>query len=335
MNIKLLSFQQYASKIKELLDMGVYDREWNRVVKRILDEGMDQPIDQVYSKYRDGKPSVRRFVTSERMHFPDVSILPVTQHKYISKTAPLIEKDLFWKDKSNDIELLRARNIGIWDDWIIEDDPEWAGTIGPSYGYVLGIADRPYELKKLKKDLLDPSKEEMYYNRTDTTNGIIMLDQVDFTMQNIVNNPMGTDNVTSLWNTQYLHKMALKPCVWGTMTSRDIHDKLNMDLIVRSNDMGLGNAYNVFQYADLMHEWSHVMGLGLGSLTVTISNAHLYDRHLDIARRLLEETTDQEEATLTIDPSVKNFYEIDSKKHKTITGLDPNKTRYRMEVSIS
>ena len=52
--------------------------------------------------------------------------------------------------------------------------------------------------------------------------------------------------------------------------------------------MVTANNWNVVQYATLVHLLAHVSGLKAGELVHVIADAHIYDRHVPIAEKLIE-----------------------------------------------
>ena len=66
--------------------------------------------------------------------------------------------------------------------------------------------------------------------------------------------------------------------------SRDLSTFVN----IRSNDMGLGQPYNVAQYALLTHMIAKVVGMGVRELVVNSVDVHLYHEHLDGAKEWMK-----------------------------------------------
>ena len=87
--------------------------------------------------------------------------------------------------------------------------------------------------------------------------------------------------------------MQLAPCAYEMtfMVTRDEHDGalvLNGILNQRSNDLLAAGNWNVVQYSVLIYMLAHICGMKPGELVHMIGNAHIYDRHLDIVRELIE-----------------------------------------------
>ena len=93
--------------------------------------------------------------------------------------------------------------------------------------------------------------------------------------------------MTNIYVHQDLHEMNLYPCAYS-MTFNVTGNKLNAILNQRSNDMLVANAWNVCQYAVLVHLFARCTGLEVGEFVHVIADAHIYDRHVDIVKELIE-----------------------------------------------
>ncbi|MBT3349167.1 thymidylate synthase [bacterium] len=76
------------------------------------------------------------------------------------------------------------------------------------------------------------------------------------------------------------------PCPY-TFTVQIIGGKLHLHLVIRSNDMMLGNPHDVAGFALLAHILAEKLNVGVGVLTVSISNAHIYDIHFEQAKEII------------------------------------------------
>ena len=65
-------------------------------------------------------------------------------------------------------------------------------------------------------------------------------------------------------------------------------DTLNAILNQRSQDMLTANNWNVCQYAALLIMFAKASGLKAGELVHVIADAHIYDRHIDAVKRIIE-----------------------------------------------
>ncbi len=76
------------------------------------------------------------------------------------------------------------------------------------------------------------------------------------------------------------------PCPY-TFTVQIIGGKLHLHLVIRSNDMMLGNPHDTAGFAFLAHLLADKLNVGVGYLTVSISNAHIYDIHFSQAEEII------------------------------------------------
>lgn len=89
------------------------------------------------------------------------------------------------------------------------------------------------------------------------------------------------------WNVAQLDEMSLPPChtlaQWYVSSNTDSDGKhfLDCKLYLRSNDIFLGNPFNVSQYALLTEMLANVHGLRARHYHVTVGDAHIYANHVD------------------------------------------------------
>jgi thymidylate synthase len=163
-------------------------------------------------------------------------------------------EEILWiyQKKSNRVSELSTR---IWDSWALDD-----GTIGKAYGYQLGVK-HTY-----------PEGE---------------FDQVDRVLYDLKHNRSSRRILTNLYNHADLKDMALAPCAYS-FTLNVSGNTLNGLLNQRSQDMLVANNWNVCQYAALLIMFAKASGLEAGELVHVIADAHIYDRHVDAVKRLIE-----------------------------------------------
>ena len=197
-----------------------------------------------------------------------------------------------WQKKSNKIEDL---NSHIWDQWAGED-----GTIGKAYGYQMA---RKYEFK--------------------TKDGIKEMDQVDYVLYLLKNDPSSRRIMTNIFCHDELKDMNLEPCAFGTQWLVK-EGKLHLILNQRSQDMLAANGWNTMQYAALTHMFAQVAGLEVGTLTHNIGDCHIYDRHIPLVEKLIAGETKDVSPKLIINNPTKDFYEFKVEDFE-IQGYDYNK----------
>ena len=237
----------------------------------ILDNGFwDTELD-VRPRWEDGESAhtVKRFGIVNRYDLSEeFPILTIRRTFWKSAVDELL---WIWQKKSNNVHELRSR---VWDAWADEN-----GSIGKAYGYQLGVK---YKF---------PEGE---------------FDQVDRVLYDLRHNPASRRILTSLYNFADLSEMALYPCAYS-MTFNVTGDRLNAILNQRSQDMLTANNWNVCQYAVLVHMFARASGLKAGELVHVIADAHIYDRHVPIVERILQ-NPQYAAPQLVIDPEVQDFY---------------------------
>ena len=141
----------------------------------------------------------------------------------------------------------------------------------------------------------------------------IFMDQMDGVLYDLKYNPFSRRIMISLWNPEELHEMNLQPCCWSVNfnVTDEGGDKLvlNMVLNQRSNDMIAANNWNTAQYAILLMMVAQVSGMTAGKLVHNITDQHIYDRHIDIAKELLERE-EYSAPKVSLNPEITNFYDF-------------------------
>ena len=106
--------------------------------------------------------------------------------------------------------------------------------------------------------------------------------------------------------------MNLYPCAYSmtfNVTNEDGKLTLNAVLNQRSQDILAANNWNVCQYAILLMMIAQVCDMEAGELVHMITDAHIYDRHVDIIKELI--TREQYPAPkVRLNPEIKNFYDF-------------------------
>ena len=174
------------------------------------------------------------------------------------------------------------------------------GTIGKAYGYQLG---KKYQFK--------------------TKEGIKEMDQVDYVLYLLKNDPASRRIMTNIFNHEELKDMRLEPCAYGTQWLVK-GGKLHLILNQRSQDMLAANGWNTMQYAALLCMFAQVAGLEVGTLTHNIGDCHIYDRHVPLIEKLIEAEAKDVCPKLKINNPTKNFYDFKVEDFE-IEGYDYNK----------
>lgn len=129
------------------------------------------------------------------------------------------------------------------------------------------------------------------------------VDQFSILIHNILelkkdpNHPMGRRLKCEFWNPVEHLKVkgltaALPACHVGFQVVV-IGDTLNLHFNLRSNDVFLGNPYNVASYAALAHIIAKITGLQVGELSYHGADVHLYSNHKEQALEQLSRSPNQ------------------------------------------
>lgn len=242
-------------------------------MKDIMEHGVYDTDYPVRPHWEDGTPAhtIKKFGIVNRYNLQEE--LPILTIRKTAFKSCLDEILWIWQKKSNNVHDL---NSHIWDSWADE-----TGSIGKAYGY------------QLRQKAIYPEGE---------------FDQVDRVLFDLKNNPHSRRIMTNIYNFEDLHEMHLYPCAYS-MTFNVSGKTLNGILNQRSNDMLTANNWNVLQYSLLLMMFAQVSGLIPGELIHVISDAHIYDRHIDMVKEII--TKPQHKApTLKINSDIKDFYDF-------------------------
>ena len=262
----------------------------------ILENGFWDTELEVRPRWADGTPAhtVKKFGVVNRYDLREEFPIMTLRRTYWK--AAIDEILWIWQKKSNRLDELGSH---VWDEWAQPD-----GTIGKAYGYQLGVKHKY------------PEGE---------------FDQVDRVLYDLKHNPASRRILTSIFNHADLHEMALAPCAYS-MTFNVSGNTLNAILNQRSQDMLTANNWNVCQYAALAHMIAQVSGLQAGELVHVIADCHIYDRHVELVRKMLDNPT-FEAPKFEIDPTVTDFYAFTKDSFKMVD-YKCNKFDYEIPIAI-
>ena len=253
--------------------MSRADELYIQTCRDILENGAWDTDYAVRPRWEDGTPAhtVKKFGVVNRYNLAEeFPIMTLRRTFYKSCIDELL---WIWQKKSNRISELKSR---IWDSWAGED-----GTIGKAYGYQLGVKHKYAEGE---------------------------FDQVDRVLYDLKHNPTSRRIMTNIYNHHDLHEMGLYPCAYS-MTFNVSGNKLNAILNQRSQDMLTANNWNVTQYAVLTHMMAQVSGLEVGEFVHVIADCHIYDRHVDLVKKMLDNPM-YDAPEFIMDKSITDFYDF-------------------------
>ena len=197
----------------------------------------------------------------------------------ILTTKNLYLKGIIWElvwflNGNTDAKWLSDRDVHIWDGHTSAEylktrglDYE-EGELGPGYGH---------------------QWVNWGGNLKDKTGGE---NQIKKIIEILKHNPESRRAVLSAWNVSDLDKMALPPChmmyIFKVSNHNNKKKTLNCKVILRSNDMFLGNPFNIMSTTILTILLSRSLNMLPGEIAVSICDAHIYENHVEQTKRQLD-----------------------------------------------
>ena len=253
--------------------MSKADKLFVNMCERILTEGFSTEGEAVRARWEDGTPAytIKTFGVVNRYDLSEE--FPALTLRPTAIKSAMDEILWIWQRKSNNIHDLKPH---IWDEWADAD-----GSIGKAYGYQMA---QKYKF----------AQGEM--------------DQVDNVLWQLKHQPQSRRIMTNIYNFADLTEMGLEPCAYS-MTFNVTGNRLNGILNQRSQDTLTANNWNVVQYSALLMMFAQVSGLEPGELVHVISDMHIYDRHIDMVKTMLDREP-LPAPKVRLNPEVKNFYDF-------------------------
>ena len=253
--------------------MSMADEIFIQNCRDILENGIWDTDREVRPRWEDGSPAhtVKKFGIVNRYDLTQEFPILTLRRTFLKSAVD--ELLWIWQAKSNNVNELRTR---VWDQWADE-----SGSIGKAYGYQLGI--------------------KHHYPEGD-------MDQVDRVLFDLKHNSASRRIITNIYNFADLSEMALYPCAYS-MTFNVSGNTLNSILNQRSQDMLAANNWNVCQYAVLTYLFAQVSGFKAGEMIHVISDAHIYDRHVPLIKKMLDKTP-KKAPTFKLNDPIDDFYKF-------------------------
>ena len=259
--------------------MSKADQQFVSMCKNILDHGTTTEGEKVRPHWEDGTPAytIKNFGVTARYDLREE--FPALTLRRTALKSAMDEVLWIYQRKSNNVNDL---NSHIWDEWADE-----TGSIGNAYGYQIA--------------------QVTHYADGD-------FDQMDRVLYDLEHTPFSRRIITNMYNVHDLPEMHLYPCAYNVtynVTQDPDEDRLvlNMVLMQRSQDILAANNWNVCQYAILLMMVAQSVGMIAGELLHVIVDAHIYDRHVDIVRELIERPQ-YPAPKVSLNPDVKDFYDF-------------------------
>ncbi len=235
---------------------------------------------------RTGTGTISIFGHQMRFNLDDGFPLLTTKKLHLKS---IIYELLWFLQGDTNIKYLKEHGVSIWDEWADAN-----GNLGPVYGH-------------------------QWRSWPDYDGGTI--DQIQYVLDQIKNNPNSRRMIVSAWNVAEVNKMALPPC--HTIFQFYVADgRLSLQLYQRSADTFLGVPFNIASYALLLQMMAQVTGLRAGEFIHTTGDTHLYLNHIEQARLQLTREPRQL-PVMKINPDVKSLFDFQYEDFELV-GYNPH-----------
>jgi thymidylate synthase len=228
----------------------IHDLQYIKLIETILRDGETKT-----DRTGTGTRSIfgYQMVFDLREGFP---ILTIKETRY--KTAFL--EMLWFLSGNHNISWLNERGSKLWD--------PWAGPDGSIVGYGQMWREWPqYSLHSIRPDAAVFESSSV-------------VDQVRVVIDSIKTNPDSRRHIVEGWDPSRLGDYSLPPCHKMHQLYCTNDNQLDLQVYVRSNDIGLGAPFNIAQYALLLSLYAQCTGRTPRKLIYTIGDAHIYENHI-------------------------------------------------------
>ena len=194
---------------------------------------------------------------------------PLITLREINYNSIKVELEFFIKGLSNK-QWLKDRKCNIWNEWC---NPK-------------KVDDKLNENEKIKFQYQENDLGDIYGVQWRNFNNE-EYDQLKLVIENLKKNKYNRRLIVTAWNPLKLNSMALPPCHLLFQFSI-FNNKLNLTWYQRSCDVILGLPFNIASYATLLHLVAKEIKLDEGELIGMLNDTHIYENHLDGAKKLID-----------------------------------------------
>lgn len=138
------------------------------------------------------------------------------------------------------------------------------GLVGPLYGWQMRAFGAKYNHKHPKATMARGGFDQLAY------------------VENLLKtDPTSRRIVMSYWDPREFQNTVLNPCHYTVQFYVRNENILDCHFVMRSNDLFLGNPFNIFGYSVLTYILAKRHGFTPGKLVYTCGDAHIYNNHID------------------------------------------------------
>lgn len=243
----------------------------------ILKELVDKAESKGFRDVRDGHKRCSLF--GRQLRFNLEESFPLMTHKKVFVRGAF--EELMWMLRGQtDNQILKDKNVHIWDLWEGQIDPDNPTELGKIYGDLW----RNFGYVAGEYVLTDRNGRDIY---EDCLEGF---DQIEWVKNEIKTNPSSSRMLVSGWNPQVsttTPKEAVLPCCHVLYQFFVEDGKLSCQLYQRSGDFVVGNSLNIVFYSLLTHLMAQQCDLDVGEFIITFGDVHLYSDQVEMAKEIL------------------------------------------------
>jgi thymidylate synthase len=210
-------------------------KAYNDLVRDVLENGAYKP------NKRTGEGTTSVF--GRQVRFDLQKEFPLVNSKFTAWKAAWHEL-LWYLTGTGDIKYLQDNGVKIWNEWVRPGTTQLGRVYGVQWRKWLN-----YEIVNYK-DYLGHDEEAKTFFEAKVR--VTEIDQVAKLIETIKTNPTDRRMIVTAWNPAELNDMQLPPCHM-TWQCNVVNGKLNLHLLQRSCDVGLGVPFNWANYAMLAH----------------------------------------------------------------------------------
>ena len=246
-----------------------------------LKELVDKAESKGFRDVRDGHKRCSLF--GRQLRFNLEESFPLMTHKKVFVRGAF--EELMWMLRGEtDNQILKDKNVHIWDLWEGQIDPDNPTELGKIYGDLW----RNFGYVAGEYVLTDRNGRDIYEDCLDG------FDQIEWVKNEIKTNPSSSRMLVSGWNPQVsttTPKEAVLPCCHVLYQFFVEDGKLSCQLYQRSGDFVVGNSLNIVFYSLLTHLMAQQCDLDVGEFIITFGDVHLYSDQLEMAKEILTRPT--------------------------------------------
>jgi thymidylate synthase len=251
-------------------------------------------------RYKDSTPAYCKFITGVFEEY-DLSKneFPITTLRNTATKTGIKEILWIYQKQTSSLEVARELGIKWWDEWDVGD-----GTIGQRYGATI----KKYNL-------------------------------MDNLLYNLKNNPFSRRHIIDMFQYQDLNETeGLFPCAYSTSWSVRNYQGfyyLDMTLNQRSNDYIMAGYINKIQYVAFQMMVAKHCGYRVGKFCHLVQNLHVYDRHMDALKEILDRTPLDNHPILELNTEENtDFYSFSLQHFKVLNTTGTKKIKSNLEIAI-